>query len=160
MLRILRFFAKLPIPAETRFACERTLINCAYTERIAIARKANDKEKLRALEHDRRVALEMQDEEEEERLTKSLRAKARRLRVPVPPRCGIDDTGSEQWHEGHYTGSWLLTAHGVAALREEIRREENARHQARAQWTVWLSALTGVIGATAGLVAVLIPKCS
>lgn len=43
----------------------------------------------------------------------------------------------------------------MTAIRDEIRHELKARHEVRAQWVVWLSALTGVIGAITGLVAVL-----
>jgi hypothetical protein len=156
---LLRIAAKLPIPAKTRLACQRTLLDRTYAKSIAIARKANDKAKVQSLEHDHRLELEMQDEEEDANLTNSLLAKARRLHVPVPHRYNTDKTESEHWYESHYTGRWSLTARGVASLREEIRREEKARHEGRAQWIVWLSALTGVIGTITGLVALLMRKC-
>ncbi len=156
---LLRIIANLPIPAETRLAFQRSLLDRAYARSIAIARKTNDKEKLQSLERDHRFELEMHDEEEDANLTNSLLAKARRIHVPVPHRYNSDKTESEHWYEGHYTGRWSLTARGVAALRDEIRREAKARHEGRAQWVVWLSALTGVIGAITGLVALLMRKC-
>lgn len=123
-----------------------------------MARKLKDKEKVESLEGQHRFEIDLHDEEEDTYVTKKLLAKARRLRVPIPHRYNEDKTESEHWYEGHYTGRWNLTTRGVAALREEIRREVKARHEARSQWVVWLSALTGVIGALTGLVALLTHK--
>jgi hypothetical protein len=150
--------SKLPIPTGTHLAWQRTLLDRAYVEEIAAARKLQDKEKVVSLERDDRFELDMHDEEEDAHLTNTLLAKARRLHVPVPHLYNEDKTLSEHWYEGHYTGRWCLRTCGVGALREEIRREVKARHEARAHWVVWLSALTGVIGAITGLVA-LLAKC-
>lgn len=158
MPSLLRLVAKLPIQTETTLAWQRTLLDRAYAKNILAARKLKDKEKVKSLERDHRFEIDLHDEEEDAHLTKALLGKARRLRVPVPHRYNEDKTESEHWYEGHYTGRWHLTSRGVAALREEIRREFKARHEGRAQWVVWLSALTGVIGAVTGLVALLAHK--
>ncbi|WP_298195663.1 hypothetical protein, partial [Ferrovum sp.] len=57
------------------------------------------------------------------------------------------------WYEGCYTGQWYLTAVGVSALRDEIRRELIARHDLRSKWVVWLTGITGIIGVATGFVA-------
>jgi hypothetical protein len=158
MPSFLRLVSKLPIPTETRLAWQRTLLDRAYSKDISAARKLKDKEKVESLEYEHRFELDLYDEEEDAYLTKTLLAKARRLHVPVPHRYNENKTESEHWYEGHYTGRWCFTALGVAALREEIRREVKARHEARAHWVVWLSAFTGVIGAVTGLVALLTRK--
>jgi hypothetical protein len=155
---LLRLVAKLPIQTETTLAWQRTLLDRAYAKDILAARKLKDKEKVESLERDHRFEIDLHDEEEDAHLTKALLGKARRLRVPVPHRYNEDKTESEHWYEGNYTGRWYLTSRGVAALREEIRRELKARHEGRTQWVVWLSALTGVIGAITGLVALLAHK--
>jgi hypothetical protein len=155
MPSLFRVIARLPIPTETRLAWQRSLLDRSYAKDIAAARKLKDKEKVQSLERDHRFEIDLHDEEEDAYITKRLLAKARRLRVPIPHRYNEDKTESEHWYEGHYTGRWYFTTRGVAALREEIRRELRARHEARSQWVVWLSALTGVIGALTGLVALL-----
>jgi hypothetical protein len=155
---LLRLIAKLPIPTEPRLAWQRTLLDHTYAKEISAARKLKNKEKLESLERDHRFEIDLCDEEEDAHLTKTLLSQARRLHVPVPHRYNEDKTESDHWYEGHYTGRWHLTPRGVAALREEIRRELKARHEGRAQWVVWLSALTGVIGAITGLVALLTHK--
>jgi len=155
---LLRLVAKLPIPTWTRLAWQRTLLDRAYTKNILAARQLKDEEKVESLERDHRFELDLHDEEEDAHLTRTLLGQARRLHVPVPHRYNDDKTESEHWYEGPYTGRWYLTSRGIAALREEIRREVKARHEGRAQWVVWLSALTGVIGAITGLVALLTHK--
>lgn len=150
-----RLIAKLPVSREARLAWHRSWLDQAYARDIAAARKAKDKEKIESLERDRRYELDMHDEEEDGYLTRVLLLKARRLRVPIPHRHNPDNTESEHWYQGHYTGGWYLTARGFGALREEIRRELKARHEARTYWIIWLSAMTGVIGAVTGLVALL-----
>jgi hypothetical protein len=155
---LLRLVSQLPIPTQTRLAWQRTLLGRAYGKDISAARKLKDKDKVDSLERDHRFEIDLLDEEEDSHLTKNLLAKARRLRVPVPHRYNNDKTESEHWYESQYTGRWYLTTSGFSALRDEIRREEKARHEARAHWLVWLSGLTGVIGAVTGLVALLAHK--
>lgn len=158
MPSLLRLVTKLPIPTGLRLSWQRTLLDRAYAKDIAAARKLKDKEKIVSLEGDRRFEIDLHDEEEDAHITKKLLSKARRLRVPAPHRYNEDKTESEHWYEGPYTGGWYLTTSGVSTLRDEIRREAKAKHELRAQWTVWLSALTGLIGAITGLVALLMHK--
>lgn len=104
------------------------------------------------------MELDLHDEEEDEYITQKLLDKARKFRVPVPHKLNRDNTESEYWYEGHYTGQWYLTNLGVSELRSEIRKEQKARHEMRAQWIVWLSGLTGLVGAITGLIALLMSK--
>ena len=158
MPSLLRVVARLPIPTETRLGWQRTLLDRAYAKDISEARKLKDKAKIESLERDHRFEIDLHDEDEDAYITRKLLAKARRLRVPIPHHYNEDKTESEHWYEGRYTFRLYLTTKGVAAIREEIRRELKARHEARAHWVVWLSALTGVIGAITGLVALLAHK--
>ncbi len=109
-----------------------------------------------SLESGCRFELELQDEDAH--LTKQLLRKARALRVPIPHSRNEDGTISNQWYEGSQTGGRYLTVSGIKALREEIRCESKAHHESRAQLVVWLSALTGVIGAITGLIALMAQK--
>ena len=150
MISLLRLVGKLPIPTELQLSWQRTLLS----------KKLKDKERVESLERDHRFEINLHDEEEDAYLTKTLLSKARKLRVPVPHRYNEDKTESEHWYEGNYTGRWYLTTRGFAALREEIRHEVKARHESRAQWVIWPSTLTGVIGAATGLIALLLHKSS
>lgn len=143
------------LPAGTRLAWSRSLIEDDYARELTNARQAKDREKVAYLESTRRFELELQQEEEDDHITKKLRLKANRLRVPVPHVRSADGSLSDQWYEGSQTGRWYLTDLGIRTLREEIRKEQKARHESRAQLTVWLSALTGILGAITGLVAVI-----
>jgi hypothetical protein len=154
MSRLYRITRKL-LPAATQLAWSRSRIEHSYAKDIAAARHAKDYDEVRSLESTRRFELDMQDEEEDAHLTKRLRSKARRLRVPIPHSRNEDGTTSDQWYEGTQTGGWYFTDTGIKAMREEIRLELKARHESRAQLVVWLSALTGVIGTITGLIAVL-----
>ncbi|WP_031598709.1 hypothetical protein [Ferrovum myxofaciens] len=153
MAFLLRLVTKLPVPTGVRLGWQRTLLDRAYGKDIIAARKLKDWAKVHSLKQDHRVEIDLHDEEEDEYLSKSLIAKARQIRVPVPHKYKDDKTESEHWYEGHYTGQWYLTTVGVSALRDEIRRELIARHDLRAKWVVWLTGITGIIGAITGLVA-------
>ena len=153
MAFLLRLVTKLPVPIGVRLGWQRTLLNRAYGKDLIAARKLKDQAKVRSLELDHRFEIDLHDEEEDAYLTKSLLAKARQLRVPVPHRYKDDKTESEHWYEGCYTGQWYLTAVGVSALGDEIRRELIARHDLRSKWVVWLTGITGIIGVATGFVA-------
>ena len=153
-----RLISRFPMPEETRLAWQRSWIDTVYTKEISAARASKDREKVEALERDHQFEIEMHDEEEDAHLTGLMRRQARRLRVPVPHRYNEDKTESDHWYEGRHTYRWYLTTRGIAALREEIRREVKARHDARSHWVVWLSAFTGLVGAFTGLVALLAHK--
>lgn len=137
-------------------AWSRMLIEDGYMRDIAAARHLNNHEEVRSLESARRFELDLQHEEEDDYLTKQLLRKARRFRVPTPhARNNADGSLSDHWYDGRQTGGRYLTDIGIRSLREEIRKEQKARHEGRAQLVVWLSAITGIAGAITGLIAIL-----
>ncbi|MCU1090444.1 hypothetical protein JAK58_02810 [Stenotrophomonas maltophilia] len=154
MSRLYRLTHRL-LPARTRLAWSRSRIESGYAKDIATARRTKNHDEVLSLESARLFELRLQQEEEDSHLTKQLRRKARRLRVPIPRVRNDDGSISDQWYEGSQTGGWYLTNAGILSLREEIRKEQKARHEGRAQLIVWLSAITGIVGAITGLVAVL-----
>lgn len=155
MPSILKIISKAPLPKRWKLEWQRTLLSRAYSNDVTQARKANNGEKVRELESGLRFEMELHEEDEDSYFTNALLRKARKLRVPIPHKKDEAGEESEYWYQGHYTGGWYLTNNGISALRKEIRGEIKARHESRSKWVVWVSALTGVIGAITGLVAVL-----
>ena len=145
----------LPISRERKTEWRRRLLDRAYAKDVTAARTAKDKEKVASLESDHQFELQLDREEEDERLTRFFLRQARRLHVPTPSFEGEDGKESEYWYEGPLTYRRLLTTVGIAKLRDEIRKERKARHESRAIWVPWLSAITGLAGAITGLVAIL-----
>ena len=153
MSRIYRLIRKV-LPVSRQLAWSRSRIERGYGRDIANATRTKDREKVRELGSAMRFELDLQHEEEDAYLTRKLRHQATRLRVPVPLFHIDDGVISDHWYQGRQTGGWYLTLSGIRALREEIRHELKARHEHRVQIVVWLSAITGIIGAITGLVAV------
>lgn len=137
---------------------KRRWLQSEYSKDIKAAQKNMEFQKAKEIRDACRMELDLHDEEEDEYVTQQLLDKARKFRVPIPHRFNADNTESDHWYEGHYTGQWYLTPVGVSALRNEIRKEQKARHEIRAQWVVWLSGLTGLVGTVTGLIALLITK--
>lgn len=154
MSKLLRIVTRLPLPEERKMIWRRELLDRAYAKGIAEARRSGDKAKVASLEEDRRFELAVYDEEDDAYITQNLVRQAQRLRVPIPHRFNEDRSESEYWEEGRYVTRAYLTRKGIAVLREEIRKELKARGEARSHWIAWLSAMTGVIGAVTGLLAV------
>lgn len=152
--RLRRVVSSLPLlPKAVGLSWQKCLVERAFRSDIAAAKKAKDTEMARSLERDRRVNIDLIEEEEDQLLSRDLVRDAWRLRVPIPHRFRDDGTPSECWSEGQL--GWHLTTEGISGLREEIRKERRARHESRALWLPWLSALIGAIGALTGLIAVL-----
>jgi len=72
---------------------------------------------------------------------------ANRLMVPLP-----DHKDKELWQDQSYGRGRVLTSKGFWELKKLIRQEKRERREG---FVVWLAALTGIIGATTGLAAVL-----
>ena len=100
--------------------------------------------------------LDEAEEEEQGAYTRRLLHRARSLLVSVPARDGKELNGDTHWEQGHTLGTWYLTRAGIARIRTAIRDEEKARREARAHWVVWVSALTGLVGAATGLLAIIL----
>ncbi len=98
-------------------------------------------------------------QEHEALRTQRLLRQARRLDVPyVQPPWHSEEQRNEYWVQGNMTGEWYLTTAGFNKVRADIRAEVKARHEARAHWVAWMAAVTGLIGALTGLVAVWLEK--
>jgi hypothetical protein len=146
----------MPVAREHKSEWRRTLIDRAYANDIAAAKQIKDKDKVESLERDHQFELQLDDEEEDAELTRYLVRQSRRLHVPNPRYHNDDGTESDLWYEGPLTHRRLFTTKGVAYLRDEIRKERKARHELKAVWVPWLAALTGLVGAATGLVALVL----
>lgn len=93
--------------------------------------------------------------------TKSFRLIVRANRLGLPtPHFNVDKVDEDETWERGYTAGAYLTRTAQPDLRSRIRQEEKERREA---WAFWvkdifvpaLSVLIGIVGATAGLVALL-----
>ena len=79
--------------------------------------------------------------------TRRFRQIANRLMIPLP-----ESKDKELWTDLQYVEGRALTDKGFWELKKFIRQEKRERREG---FVVWLAALTGIIGATTGLAAVL-----
>ena len=133
----------------TRFQFQRTRIAKAQAGAIRAARRAwKSPEEIEQLAYGEDRELEEVDEELSALITDHLISQARRLLLPVPERSDQDS-----WQEcAVYVSRHVLTDRGIANLRTAIRTECKARIELA---VIVTAVVTGLIGATTGLVAVL-----
>ncbi|RBP80633.1 hypothetical protein EBI01_19415 [Marinomonas rhizomae] len=149
------FLRKLiPIPKVIKLNWDLAAVERSYQKEIYAASKLNDREKVRDLKESQRWEVALIEEEIDHHQTQQILRKARKLKVPVSHRTTSDPEGDEFWTQGHQTGNWYLTTKGYSNLRLAIRNELKERHEMKAHWVVWLSALTGLVGTCTGLLAV------
>lgn len=146
----------MPLPKSTRLFWQSALLERSYKKDIRFARLGRDYQRAENLEREHAYEIEMIQEEEDQLYTRRLVRQAKRLRVPTPRSHGEDGKPTGAWEQGRNFGLWYLSDKGIVKLREEIRKEIRWRHERRAQWVGWLSAITGVFGALTGLIAVLL----
>jgi hypothetical protein len=76
---------------------------------------------------------------------------AERYFLPVPE---FKAEGGE-WERTPLNERWVLRREALVELRAAIRREQKDRRELRQMNLIWITALTGVIGALTGLVVAL-----
>jgi len=124
-------------------------MNKLYGTEIRKARKEKkSSDEIDNLKYGLQVDTYFVEEEMNRLVTNHLVAKAQRLFLPVPAH---DE--EYMWERGNATGYWYLTPNGIMKLRNLIREETAARRRAFLDWT---SPLIGVIGATTGLLAIIL----
>ena len=131
-----------------RLSWQKKLIKKSYFKEIKKAKEDKKDSRLEELSRDCQFEIEF-IEEEDLLFTNRLIDKAKRLRIPLPTH-----TRPEYWVKGKNTSSLYLSPDGISKLREDIRKEERWRVEVRAQKVVWLSAITGILGALTGRLAV------
>jgi len=108
--------------------------------------KAEDIDSLHSVE---RHELDMLDDEISAVVSRRLLALAEDNLLPTP---SFDAKGPD-WIESEFTGRYRLSGPAMVELRTAIRKEQ--REQSDSMFR-WLAALTGIIGATIGLVSLLV----
>jgi len=143
------------LPTTLRYRAEEAVTSRKWQERREKLRhdEETDPHILRMLEDQYVEELRMIEEEREVHFTEKLLRKARRLRVPTPPMWYEDGEQSPYWRTGPLHRRYL-SRDGIKFVRKAIREEEKWRMEKRHQRIALLTAITGVIGALTGLVAV------
>lgn len=85
------------------------------------------------------------------RLTRNLLGDARKRHIMVPPRPQMDAEETDSWNVNQF-GTWYLTSTEGDRIRGRMREHRRAT---QSFWAQMIAAATGIIGATAGLVAVI-----
>ncbi len=104
-------------------------------------------ERLAYISHGYRADNQDYNDEIMELNTRYLYSKSQKLLLPVP-----DYSDNTIWEQSHISGRHNLTNKGVTQLRSAIRKE---LHERRIGALSWVAALTGVIGALSGLIAII-----
>jgi hypothetical protein len=153
-----RLINRLPLPQQTLIRWQESMIDRSYSRQIRAAQESKDRDEVEMLRGARQFELQMLQEESDLLASRQLLRKARRLRVPVPLMSLPDGTSSPDWEKADTQGTWHLSDSAYATLREAIRKEESYRRDQRVRWFGYLAAvltaLTGIIGALTGLLAV------
>lgn len=124
-LHILRF---LPITKGVRVSMKRRWLQSEYSKDIKAAQKSMEFQKAKEIRDSYRMELDLHAEEEDAYVTQQLLDKTRKFRVPIPNRFNPDNTESDHWYEGHYTGQWYLTVESknsisIITLNQTITRK-------------------------------------
>lgn len=115
------------------------------SKQVDDARKSGGEEEAQMVWQTESYDLDMVDEEISILRTRYWRSKAAKMILEVPPITDKDGF----WETGHCTNRWFLTFKGITELRQLIRKE---RKETFELFLPWLSLLTGLIAAIAGLI--------
>ena len=138
------------LPSGIRLRYERLKLERHYRLAVEKGRTSGPKEELEQLQHEWAEGLQSLKDARELRFQRKLFRKARPLLVPVPT---LTDANSEEcWAT---PGERLLTEHARYELIAEIHKAQKARQDLVIGWLPLITAITGLIGTIAGLVALL-----
>lgn len=143
-----RFLWRL-LPQGVRYRHQEKAVRQYFAGLMAEAKDRGAKDEVQSLRSQMAFELHVLDDTKEAAFTERLLRQAARLRVPVP--LGT----SQYWRESDADRARVLTREGIQQLRAEIRKEQRWRGERRSQWVVWITALTGLVGALTGMLAVL-----
>jgi hypothetical protein len=126
----------------------------AHRKDLAVARAAGDRERIEGLKLGWQHIEWAYAEEDALRFTRRLTRQAKRLRVPAPPMLRGNEL-TDFWVMSDESGEIFLSEKGVARIRASIRQELDWRVRHRGHWITWVVALTGLVGAATGLLAII-----
>lgn len=105
------------------------------------------REEIENIDHLAMSLSDLLDDDIESLASRYLIQSAQRLLLPIPE----FSQDSDAWTRSQHTGRYRLTTSAMATLRSQIRMERKERRESA---MLWIAALTGVLGALTGLVAV------
>ncbi len=113
---------------------------------VKLRKKATPKE-LETLHYEEScIYFEFQDEIDR-LISRYFNRTANKLLIPVP-----DFHNEEYWSKSYIDGTYILNMKGVWEVKKLIHQDKKGRREG---FIIWISSLTGIIGATTGLVAVM-----
>jgi len=120
----------------------------AYKRLQDNARKENKaQDELESLVHEEMFEIDMIDDDIESLESRFLIESARKLILPIPE----FKTDGDAWVESRITGRYRLSKNAMTEVRTVVRKERKERREGM---IMWLVALTGLVGALSGLLAV------
>ena len=105
------------------------------------------REEIESIDHSAMFESDLKDDEIESLASRNLIQTAQRLLLPIPEY----SRDSDAWKESRLTGRIRLTRSAMATLRSKIRTERKERRESA---MLWIAAITGMLGALTGLLAV------
>jgi hypothetical protein len=129
-------------------------IDQQYRDEISAARNAKKKaDEIRSIEETHRWELELTQDEIEWAASRHLTSQALSYQVPIP------QSGDDNWTTSRQLGVTYLSRKGASKVRSDIRAEQKAKRDRFFTYATLLlsftGALTGLLGATIGVLAFL-----
>lgn len=156
MSKLVRLANYLPVSKIRRLEIQGRLIDRLYRQDIRRARAKGDGEGVERLKSGHSYELRMIGDERAYAYSRELLRQARRFHLPIPKRVGSDGETTGWWEQSDIDGLWRLSDGGVVHVRKSIRSEMAWRREHRAHWINWIAAVTGLLGALTGLLAVVL----
>ena len=145
----------LPIDQGIKLRWIRRLMDGQYNREMKVVRATQNAEQVEKADDNWRYEFYMHADAEQSYYSRKLLERARHLRVLVPTYYEGNGELADDYDRSTITGTVHLTLQGENKVRAAIREEEKHRSEKWARRLPYLAALTGVIGAVTGLVAVL-----
>ena len=110
-----------------------------------------DNEEIKQLNYEERYNVGIIDEQIYQVHFERITAQAERLSILIPDH----QQNREHWEVGPLTGRWRLRREALRTLLTAIREVQKERQQAIQANLLWVTALTGMLGALTGLMSIL-----
>lgn len=147
---------RLPLPGFIKNPWLARRYDEEHVARLEAARRAGDRDRVEMIKYERQQDEIEQYEADAVEYSRSLLKLATSLRVPIPRTFKSNSELTDHWSQSQFTGDLFLTDAGVGEVRAEIRKELGWRRESRAHWIAWITAITGLVGALTGLMAIIL----
>lgn len=154
-MNIYRLLRALPISRGLRLRLRRSLMSWEIDREIRRARKKGGRPEDVWEDGSWNFEYQLLEEDETSFHSQQLLGRARELRVPTPPLFVDGELSSDYQRSGLDAHRYYLSLTGEQKVRAAIREEEKYRSERWARRIPYITALSGLIGTIAGLVALL-----